>query len=182
MNVFLSLDGELFLFINHLPHTALFDRLALILSGVGTAGLVWFLLGFLIVFREERKDHGFFVPLLSIGAASWFIVEMILKPLVSRARPAAEMGALIVGNPHADYSFPSGHATIAFAMALLLSRKEPRAGGLFYLLAILISFSRTYLGLHYPSDVIAGSLLGTLVSWLILRLLPRPVRPSATPH
>ena len=94
------------------------------------------------------------------GGGSWFIVEVILKPLFARPRPDASAG----------FSFPSGHATIAFAMATVLSKKEPKWRFALFLLAIAIAFSRIYLGKHYPLDVLAGAFLGIIIGWLSLML------------
>lgn len=161
MQTLLALDQSLFLFLNHLPHGWLGNALGLLLSGAGTAGLVWFALGFLLFLKEEKKDHWFFAPLIAAGGASWLMAEKILKPLIARPRPAADIGAVILGmDINGSYSFPSGHATIAWAMAVVLSRKEPKWRWIFYLLAILISFSRIYIGKHFPLDVIGGGLLG----------------------
>ena len=140
----------------------------LLFSGVGTAGIIWFLLGVWLFFKEETKDKWFFAPLIGAGAVSWFLVEMILKPLVARSRPGLELGAIIVGGQSDTFSFPSGHATIAFAMAVVLANKEPKWKWIFYLLAVVISLSRIYLGKHYPLDVLAGVLLGWGIGHLSL--------------
>lgn len=160
MQTLLALDQTLFLFLNHLPHDEFLNTLALVLSGVGTAGLVWFVIGAWLFLREEKKDRWFFAPLLSAGTASWLLVEKVLKPWIARSRPGLEAGAIVLGDGGNGYSFPSGHATIAWAMAVVLSRKEPKWRWIFYLLAILISFSRIYIGKHFPLDVVAGGLLG----------------------
>lgn len=168
----LSFDQSLFLFINHLPHTPLTNALGLLLSGVGTAGIIWFLLGLFLFFREEKKDHWFFAPLFLAGGLSWFIVEVILKPLVARSRPGLELGAIFVGSTTNDsYSFPSGHATIAFAMAVVLSKKEPKWRWMFYVLAVFISLSRVFLGKHYPFDIAFGALIGYAIGLLVTKLL-----------
>lgn len=156
-DLFFSFDQQLFLFINHLPHNAFLNAINLLLSGVGTAGLVWFVLGVILILKEEKKDHWFFLPLLLAGLASWVVVELIIKPFVARPRPDLSEG----------FSFPSGHATIAWAMAVVLSRKEPKWRWLFYTLAFLISFSRIYLGKHFPLDVVAGALLGATVGFFV---------------
>lgn len=170
----LSFDQSLFLSINHLPHTSLTNTLGLLLSGVGTAGILWFLLGLFLFFREEKKDRWFFAPLFLAGALSWSIVEVVLKPLVARSRPALELGTIIVGSSMNDsYSFPSGHATIAFAMAVVLSKKEPKWRWMFYVLAVLISLSRILLGKHYPLDVIVGGFLGWCMGYFSLWLAKR---------
>ena len=121
---------------------------------------MWFALGVILFIREEKRDHRFFVPILLTVGASWILVEKIIKPLVARSRPALELGAIIIGDGRTDFSFPSSHATIAWAFVVVLANKEPRWRWLFFTLATLISFSRIYLGKHYPLDVLAGGLIG----------------------
>lgn len=162
----LAFDQWLFLSFNHLPHTGFFNVLALAISGVGTAGIIWFLITVVLFFKEEKKDHWFFLPFIGAGVTSWALVELVLKPLVARVRPNEFMGAIIVGSASQDFSMPSGHATIAFAMATVLAHKEPKWKWIFVVLAILISLSRIYLGKHYPLDVIMGALIGTAIGTL----------------
>lgn len=170
MDAILRFDSTLFLFLNHLPHNALFNTFGIGLSAIGTAGIVWLVLGGILFLREEKKDHLFFAPILVSAATSWILVEKIIKPLVARPRPSLEMGAIILGIDLADYSFPSGHATIAWALATVLARKEPKWKIFFFILAFLISFSRIYIGVHYPLDVIAGGLLGWGIGKITLSL------------
>lgn len=169
MNALLTIDQKLFLFINHLPHTAVTDGVAKFFSLIGTAGFIWLVIGGLLFLKEERKHHSFFVPIIAAGAGSYVLVEWIIKPLVGRMRPTIEMGAILVGNPKIDYSFPSGHATIAFAMAGVLSAYEPKFRAWFYVLAVCISLSRIVVGVHYPLDVIGGAVLGWGIGMCIMR-------------
>lgn len=170
MELLYAADRQLFLIINHLPHSLYADIIASVFSGVGTAGMIWFAIAIVLFFREEKQNHRFFLPVICAGVASFVLSEYILKPLVSRARPTVEMGANIAGPLLSDYSFPSGHATIAFAAATVLSRIEPRWTIFLYVLALLISFSRIYLGVHYPLDVVSGAILGWGIGRISLRL------------
>ncbi|MEK9143684.1 MAG: phosphatase PAP2 family protein [Patescibacteria group bacterium] len=165
-----TIDTQVFLLINHLPHNTLLNALSLGLSAIGTAGIIWLILGGILFVHEETKDHRFFAPILLSAGASWILVEKILKPWVARSRPALEIGAILVGDGRTDFSFPSGHATISWALAVVLSRKEPRWKWMFYTLAVLISLSRIYLGVHYPLDVAAGTLFGWGIGSLALHL------------
>lgn len=160
MERMLSFDQQLFFIINHLPHTEASNMIAMAISGAGTAGIIWFMLTAVLFLKEEIKDHRFFLPFIIAGGISWTIVELFLKPLIARARPNEVMGAIIVGSGSDGFSFPSGHATIAFAMAVVLSRKEPKWKWMLFTLAVLISLSRIYLGVHYPLDVVFGAFLG----------------------
>lgn len=166
MERLLILDQQIFLIINHLPHTELTNALALAISGIGTAGLIWFIITALLFIKEEKKDQWFFLPSLFAGGTSWALVELILKPLVARVRPTELMGAIIVGPASHDFSMPSGHATIACAMATMLAHKEPKWRWIFFTLAILISLSRIYLGKHFPLDVIIGGMIGWGIGYL----------------
>ena len=78
------------------------------------------------------------------------------------------------------FSFPSGHATVSFACATLLAAAVPRLRWPFYALAALIAFSRVYVGVHYPADVLAGALLGVALARALL-MLGAALRRSAPP-
>ncbi len=161
MEFLASIDQSVFFLINHLPHPTLVNLFAQLLSGVGTAGIIWFVLGVLLFVREEKKDRRFVLQMALMGVLTFILNEVLLKPLIGRLRPTVEMGAIIIGsNVGGSFSFPSGHAAISFAAAVVLSKKEPKWRWFFYLLASLISLSRIYLGKHYPFDVVVGGVLG----------------------
>jgi membrane-associated phospholipid phosphatase len=101
------------------------------------------------------------------------ILDQVVKNLTCRARPSAEgAGAFLadfpcVPAPYELASFPSGHATTAFALATLLALWYPRGTAGFLLVATLVGWSRVALGSHFPSDVLAGAILGSaVVLWL----------------
>lgn len=159
-----AIDHSLFLLINHLPHNWLLNAIASGFSSIGEWGFIWFVLAAILFFREEERDHWFFLPTVLATVLSYDISEILLKWIVARPRPTAEIGAIILTTP-GNYSFPSTHTTLAFAMAYILSREEPKLRWVFYTLAILISFSRIYLGVHFPVDVVTGAILGTIIGW-----------------
>jgi len=169
MDWLLSIDTQLFFLINHLPHVGFIDSFALFLSGIGEAGLVWFVIGAFLVFNEESKDQRLFIPLGLTGGLAWSITEFIIKPLVGRLRPSSALdAATVIGGFPLGYSFPSTHATFAFALATVLSYIEPKWKKGLYVLALLISLSRIYLGHHYPGDVIVGGFLGWGIGYFVL--------------
>ncbi|OGX37785.1 MAG: hypothetical protein A3C53_00800 [Omnitrophica WOR_2 bacterium RIFCSPHIGHO2_02_FULL_68_15] len=94
------------------------------------------------------------------GVALALIIAAVLKVAFHRPRPDEAMAGLFVAHPGIGPSFPSGHATAAFALAALLSVGWRRWRGLWWTLAAGVAWSRLYLGLHYPSDCVAGALLG----------------------
>ena len=100
------------------------------------------------------------------------VVAKILKKGVSRIRPFLMINNLNIKKIGIDkYSFPSGHTTAAFTIAVMLSLFYPAAIFLLVPLACLVGISRIYLGVHYPSDVFAGAILGTLSSFLVFYLM-----------
>ena len=102
-----------------------------------------------------------------------------LKLLVDRERPDAS--AALIELP-TTASFPSGHATSAFAAAVALALLVPRAGWWALPLAALVAYSRVYLGVHYWSDVIAGAIVGAAVAWWVVAVRRRRSAPEARPR
>ena len=181
MDILPAIDRYFFFIINHLPHTGVTDAIALFISGAGSGGVVWILLSGILFIREEQRNHRFLGELSGILASSWFGVELLLKYLFARPRPMESMGAIVVGNGASWFSFPSSHATLAWAFYVLLSYHEPRWKPYLFILASLVSLSRIYLGVHYPFDVLSGGLIGwgigTLaVHWGELNRKPMPKR------
>ncbi len=137
-------------------------------SMLGNGGALWLGLTLgLLLFKKHRK-HG---VILLIGLALGFVlVSLLLKPLVARPRPSwlsPEMLHLIQ-NP-SDYSFPSGHTMSSFTAAFLLLKFRPRLGFAALPVAILMAFSRLYLYVHFPSDVLFSILLSALTSFLVIK-------------
>lgn len=171
MNYLLTIDQQLFLFINHLPHTPLSDALALTISGIGKGGLLFLLLGLLLFVREERKDHSFIFSIAGALTTSWLLVEVLLKPFIAKSRPFLFGNgefAIVVDTITKGFSFPSSHATFAWALAVVIACKEPRWRWGLYIVATLVSLSRVYLGVHFPIDVITGAFIGWGIGRLFL--------------
>lgn len=169
-----ALDARVFLAINHLPHTPLLNAFFYFFTFIFTAGAAWYALMALAFFRDKREGlkliHGIALPLTIAGG----IVELPIKAFFRRHRPfIAIIQAIVIGRKPGSWSFPSGHSAVAFAGAWLFSQHMPRRTGLFYLAASLVGFSRIYLGSHYPGDVAAGSLLGTLFAMLARWVMSR---------
>jgi undecaprenyl-diphosphatase len=144
------------------------------LSVVGYFGAIWIALA--AALSLATRKHAAF-PVVLTAASVWTadLVALGLKAAVERPRPGTAI-------PQADpllgaggWSFPSGHAATAFAGAVALSYLWRRGAPLFFLLAAAIAFSRVYVGVHYPGDVLAGAALGTLVglAWVAALRLPR---------
>jgi undecaprenyl-diphosphatase len=169
MNVLFSLDTYFFSLINGLPHTVYLDSFALLLSGYGYQVVLVFICLVLFI-REERKDHLFIFQFGLSGLLSW-VLQFLLKDIFMRIRPHEIATMIIVGEQPTDFSFPSGHAMIAWAFACVLASKEPRFRLVIYGIAFLISLSRIYLGDHFPSDIIMGGIIGYGIGYVTIFLL-----------
>ena len=133
------------------------------LTVLGSGGALWIALTvFFLLWKRHRKCS------LTMGAGlvcSLLLGNLLLKPLVARARPCwlnPEV-ALLVPSP-GDYSFPSGHTLASFICAGILLRYDRRLGVPALLISLGIAFSRLYLYVHFPTDVLAGVLLGLAIA------------------
>ena len=144
------------------------------LSAIGYFGAVWIVLA-VAISLATRRNVGF--PVLLTASSVWTadLLALVIKAGVERRRPSLSV-------PQADpllgaggWSFPSGHAATAFAGAVSLTYLWRRGAPLFFLLAAAIAFSRVYVGVHSPADVLAGAALGTAVglAWVAALRLPR---------
>ena len=119
-----------------------------------------------------RRCGVFALTLVAVALADWS--AMGLKALIDRPRPPLRYAEpkTLVAVPH-DASFPSGHAATSFAAATMLAFAFPRLAPFLYVLAAAVAFSRVYVGVHYPLDVIGGALLGALVAVVVMSLVSR---------
>lgn len=166
-----ALDANLFLAINHLPHTRLLNGFFYMLTLLFTGGTAWYALMGAVSMRRQRLGWRLVrEAALPLALAIW-LVEYPIKFYFRRRRPFITIvQAIVIGRKPGSWSFPSGHSATAFAGAWLFSQYFPRRRGLLYMVASLVAFSRVYLGDHYPGDVVSGSTLGVLFAMLLRRL------------
>ena len=139
------------------------DAFMVAVTTLGNAGAVWILLGILLLLRKKHRKTG--IILLAALFIDFLVCNIYLKNLIQAPRPC-ELNTtvqLLISRP-SDYSFPSGHSLIGFAGAVSIWRMHPRMGSWFLALAGLIAFSRLYLFVHFPTDVLAGAAIGTALA------------------
>jgi undecaprenyl-diphosphatase len=179
-----ALDSQILLFINHAMATPALDLIMPALSSQGYLLVIPFLLAMLLqgMKRTDQAGKSYFatavwtlvIACLAVYLAEW--ADDAIKVAVARVRPCQTIGGirLIIPCPK-SYSMPSGHAMDSFAFAaplFFLTRAYIIPTGRLYplVLASLIAFSRLYLGVHYPTDVLVGMILGIMIG-LALSLL-----------
>lgn len=112
------------------------------------------------------------------GAVVAYVVNELSKGVLSAERPCRTITDVTIladtCPPTGDWSFPSNHAAIAGALAVVILLTSWRLGLLAVPIAALVAFSRVFIGVHYPHDVIAGALLGAFVTWVVILLFRYP--------
>lgn len=155
-------------------HTPAMNKIMIWITTTGNNGYIWFALTVPFLLMNNWRLTGFTI-LAALGIAS-LCGEIIIKHIVKRVRPckkAFDEYLLIEDPPH--YSFPSGHTTASFAVAAVMMVLCPMWYVPVMLYAFLIALSRLYLLVHYPTDVIAGFVIGTicgLVAIPVARSIP----------
>ena len=146
------------------------DVLMPAVTALGSSGLIWIVLaGILILIPKYRK--------VGTAVMAGLVLEivccnLVLKPLVARIRPCDVNTAvrLLIAWPD-DFSFPSGHTGASFAAVAALYASRSKLWIPSLILAVLIAFSRLYLYVHYPSDVLAGIAIGIMAGWIGFKLV-----------
>jgi undecaprenyl-diphosphatase len=133
------------------------------LTYIGTQGIVWLVLAAIAALVSRRWQVLAWVAAADLTAQ---LTTDLFKLVIHRTRPRVHT---LIPEPH-THSFPSGHAASSFACAVILSAYVPRWRVAFYVLAALIAFSRVYVGVHYPLDVIAGAAWGVVIGLALLQV------------
>jgi undecaprenyl-diphosphatase len=165
-------------FVSWQAHPVL-DRAFLFLTQIGAASLVWLaiiVVGWVINPTKRAALWRAGMALL----VTFVLVDHVLKPYWARPRPfTSNPQHHVLGPMPVTLSFPSGHAASSAAGATALTRVWPHAAVPFWLLAVLIACSRLYLGVHYPSDILGGFVVGILVALFVTASRPCYTRNSA---
>ena len=173
-----------FSFLYAIPRTEVLDSFFLGLTRVaGSYGQLWLIIAALLLIFKKTSKAG--ISVLIAYMAVYLLGQIILKQLISRPRPCQidQAFALLVARPSSS-SFPSTHSAWAFGAATAIFMRHRKLGSAAYAVAALIAFSRLYMFLHFPTDVLFGAAmgmaLGVLAHWIMKTLWKKLDRGEST--
>ncbi|MGN0667230.1 MAG: phosphatase PAP2 family protein [Huintestinicola sp.] len=167
LNEIISIDRSIIMYIQENLRTSFGNSFFAFYTSIGNAGICWIILTLILLFIRRTRKAGLASAIALI--LSLLTVNLLLKNIVLRPRPFMEMSEVILFIPPPfGTSFPSGHSSSSFAAAVAifpgLSRRLKLTLGIpCFAAAALMAFSRIYAGVHYPSDVLFGSLWGVIL-------------------
>lgn len=142
-------------------HNEILDKIMIVLSALGEGGIFWIALSVVLAIPKKTRRCG--ITMMISMAFTFILGNLMLKNLIARPRPFTVDTSvnLIVPIPR-EYSFPSGHTMNGFtaATSIFLYYKKAGIGALVF--AAAIAFSRMYLFVHYPTDILGGIIIGVL--------------------
>lgn len=164
-----TFDASILDFIQAHLRCAFLDYLMPLVSALGNHGEIWIFAGILLCFTKRYRKYGIMV--LAGLLAGYICGNIFLKNWIARPRPCWMHPdiVLLIPTPQ-DFSFPSGHTLSSFIGAILLTKTDKRFGYVAIPLAILMAFSRLYLYVHHPTDILGGVILATLISFAVWRI------------
>lgn len=158
--------------------TPILDKFMVFYTSLGNGGWIFILLGIVLLFFKSARKAG--ASSLTAMVLGLLVTNLTLKPLVSRLRPWVVMEDFVPLVTSGDMnSFPSGHTCAAFAFGVALCAALPQkwAKAAALIAAALMGFSRLYVGVHFPTDVLAGAVVGALCGlvgvWIVRRVIDR---------
>lgn len=167
MEALINLDGNILLFIQEYIRQDWMTPFWTMITSLGNGGRFWIGLSILLLIPKKTRKAG--IAALFAMILNLLFTNVVLKNMVARIRPYEVIAGLrILIDPEKSFSFPSGHTACSFAAAYAYYRcsTQKRWGIAALVLAGLIGFSRLYVGVHYPTDVIGGALIGIFAAWL----------------
>ncbi|GHV25446.1 phosphatase PAP2 family protein [Clostridia bacterium] len=145
------------------------DNTMIFFSEIAELAMVWYLAGMVLLCLKKYRKHG--IALIISVSIAFLCGEFIIKNIICRVRPCFLVeGIKLIYNIPKSYSFPSGHASTSFTAAMVLLKTNKKSGIFAFIVATLIGISRVYLFVHFPTDVLAGVILGILIAQITTRI------------
>jgi undecaprenyl-diphosphatase len=167
-----NLDTTLFRIINIGNHNLVMDTVFPVITNFGYFKIPVIILALLILVKGSSHHRKSIIVVAAVVLLADFLSSQIMKSLFQRVRPCqVVLNTHLLVNCSSSFSFPSSHATNIFAFASTSSYFYPRWKYFFLATALLISYSRVYVGVHYPFDCVFGAILGIFVSFFFIKFL-----------
>jgi undecaprenyl-diphosphatase len=162
-----NIDESILFYIQAHMKSPVMDRVMVFITSLGNAGLIWIAIALVLMYQKNYRKCGIYLSLTLMTAS--LLGDEVLKNVFHRIRPCNQFPevSLLIHRP-GTYSFPSGHTMAGFAAAAVLFNFNRKLGIAGYFMAFLIAFSRMYLFVHFPTDILGGILFGTLSSMLLV--------------
>ena len=167
MDIFYSIDLVIFYFLNHTISTGFLDKFFSIITNVTNWYIAYLILAGIAVVKGGIRGRIVVAGLILLVIFSDQTGYRLLKEFFGRLRPCDVLTDVILPvGCTGTFSFPSNHALNNFAVAVFVTRFYPNYKWAFFITASLISLSRVYLGLHYPSDILGGAIIGVFFGYI----------------
>lgn len=176
---FLQVDTYLFYFINKTLQNGIFDRIMPFVTDPDKWKIVTLILWLGLIVKGGKKGRIAALLVILVVGLSDLLSSQVIKSIVGRVRPCnvlSDVHLLVGCGGSGSYSFPSSHAANIFAAASFLGYKYKRFMPVILSIAALVGFSRIYVGVHYPLDVLGGAILGALCAAIFLVIEERTTR------
>lgn len=177
-----NIDADILLFIQNYIRTPFLNTVMKVITSLGNAGILWIVLAVLFLCMKKYRKTGAMMGLALVFGL--VITNMLLKNAVARIRPYEVIEGLncIIKHP-SDWSFPSGHSTSSIAASVVMLKTMPKKIGIpALILGIIISLSRLYVGVHYPSDVVCGILIGLVCALVSVYIVNKRIEAYKIKH
>ena len=173
----LGFDALVMEWVQNNLHTPTTDAFFALITHLGEAGAVWIASAVVLLCFKKTRTTGFLVLISML--LTFLTGELLLKNLIARPRPCHTFPdvPLLIGRLD-SFSCPSGHSASSFTAAVMLFLRHRKKAFTALLLAALIAFSRVFLFVHYPTDILAGALLGTLFAFFVFFLYNKRRHPG----
>ena len=168
----INIDKSIFRFFNSTTANPFFDIIMPIITNQNIWAIpILILIGYLAIKGGRKGQITSVILIIAVSLADYSSAQ-VLKPFFARLRPSHEMleGIRVLMGKGGKYGFVSSHAANIYSAAVVLGYFYPKNKKIFFTIAALVAFSRVYVGVHYPGDIIFGGLLGYGLAWTILSL------------
>ncbi|MEI6499075.1 MAG: phosphatase PAP2 family protein [bacterium] len=155
-------------------HSPFFDKVFVFFSDLGEWAIIWAIIGLILLIANRKKGRIIFSMIVLSIIFSSFLNDLLIKTFFFRQRPYLALENIHhLGTNWANSSFVSGHTSASVAAAVILIYFYPSKIILFVALTLLIMYSRIYLGMHYPSDIIGGIIVGVIAAFICINIMKK---------